>query len=123
VIADRYSYTAIARGTVRGLPRAYCEAACSFAARPDLVLHLRLPVAVTLDRRLRTGRTIAGYVSGSDFLTGGDERDRFLRYQTLLDESYSNQLPAAHQIDAMSTPDAVWHQVLAGLDDLRSGVH
>ncbi|MBN3554055.1 thymidylate kinase [Fictibacillus nanhaiensis] len=50
VIADRYVYTGIVRGLVRGLPRSFVEEAYRFAAKPDLTILLDLSAEESLKR-------------------------------------------------------------------------
>ena len=118
VLADRYVYTAIARGTVRGLECAYCKAVCQFAPRPDLVYHLYATETNTLVRRLVEGRTIDGYISGSDFLSGPTAADRFLKYQRVLQQSYTAQLASIGiPINGDCDQDTVWNEILVTLAD------
>jgi dTMP kinase len=120
VVADRYVSTAIARATVRGVDAGYCAAACAFAPEPDAVCYLRATPATTLARRLRTGRSIADYVSGSDYLTGGTVSGRFVRYQESLQRSYLRQLAGtAHVVDADGDEESTWHQLRPLVDELR----
>src|SRR5580765_8872637 len=44
VLANRYIYTAIARGIARGADRDWLRDLFGFAVQPDLVLYLQLPV-------------------------------------------------------------------------------
>jgi dTMP kinase len=99
VLADRYVQTGIVRAAVRGVPEAYCAAGYSFARPADLTLYFDCPPATTLRRRKQKGQSIAGYVSGEDFLTGHRSSDEaFVAYQQALDEHYHRLLPPASAI-------------------------
>lgn len=58
VLCDRYVYTALARGLVRGLPRSLLLELCALFVRPDLVLHVDTDIDVVTERfsRIRHGR-------------------------------------------------------------------
>src|SRR5438093_3681118 len=56
VLADRYIYTAIARGIARGAERDWLRELFSFAVEPDLVLYLQLTVSDLVPRVLAAGK-------------------------------------------------------------------
>ena len=59
VLVDRYIFTAIARDTARGVDRDWIYNLYSFAIKPDLAIHLRIPTDLSLERI----RSLAGDVS------------------------------------------------------------
>src|SRR2546430_11501829 len=71
VLADRYIYTAIARGIARGADRPWLHDLLSFAVEPDLVLYLQLPVEVLVPRVLAAGK-MNYWESGLDMNFGDD---------------------------------------------------
>lgn len=52
VLADRYVYTAYARGTARGNTMKFLKGLYDFALKPDMVLYFKLPVETAIDRVL-----------------------------------------------------------------------
>jgi dTMP kinase len=87
VLADRYVYTAIARGIVRGADRQWLEDLYGFAIVPDLVVYLRLGVEDLVPRVLRS-RKMNYWESGMDTSYGDDLYDSFIAYQGALIEQF-----------------------------------
>jgi dTMP kinase len=87
VLADRYIYTAIARGIVRGAEPDWLRDLYGFAVEPDLVLYLQLGVQELIPRVLATGR-INYWESGMDMNYGDDLYDSFVAYQGALIEQF-----------------------------------
>ena len=52
VLADRYTYTAFARDSARGVDRQWVRELYSFAVKPDLAVYFRVPIDVSTDRLL-----------------------------------------------------------------------
>jgi dTMP kinase len=87
VLADRYVYTAVARGIVRGADRQWLVDLYGFAIVPDLVVYLRIGVNDLVPRVLRT-RKMNYWESGMDMSYGDDLYDSFIAYQTALIEQF-----------------------------------
>lgn len=83
VLADRYIYTAIARGIVRGADPEWLRDLYGFAVVPDLVCYLQLSVKELIPRVLSTGK-INYWESGMDMNYGDDLYDSFVTYQGAL---------------------------------------
>jgi dTMP kinase len=83
VLADRYIYTAIARGIVRGADPQWLEDLYGFAVVPDLVCYLKLSVKELIPRVLETGK-MNYWESGMDTNFGDDMYDSFVAYQGAL---------------------------------------
>ena len=83
VLADRYIYTAIARGIVRGADSEWLRDLYGFAVVPDLVCYLQLGVKELIPRVLSTGK-INYWESGMDMNYGDDLYDSFVTYQGAL---------------------------------------
>lgn len=114
VVADRYIETGIARGVVRGLDPAWCRRSYEFAARPSATVLFDCPPEVTLDRRRATGRSMAGYVSGEDFLKAPASRDaKFVHYQTLLRCEYTQALTDAMVIDSTRSREDIHDDIVS----------
>jgi dTMP kinase len=80
VIADRWAYTAFARGMARGLDAAWLRGIYSFAPKPDLCFYLALPADVALARILKT-RALKHYEAGLDVTEVEDPDESFLEFQ------------------------------------------
>lgn len=87
VLADRYIYTAIARGRARGLDEAWLRNAFGFALAPDLVVYLKIDVTTLTRRALETGG-MDYWEAGMDINPGLDMYDSFRRYQSRLLKEY-----------------------------------
>jgi len=87
VVADRYVGTALARGAVRGVDRAWMQGIYAFAPEPDLTIQMRLGVDALLLRTL--DRTRLNYwESGMDQHMGEDIYDSFIEYQGRMISEY-----------------------------------
>lgn len=87
VLADRYVYTAIARGIVRGADEPWLHGLFGFAIVPDLVFYLRLGVQDLVPRVLESGK-MNYWESGMDMNYGDDLYDSFTAYQGALIEQF-----------------------------------
>lgn len=87
VLADRYVYTAIARGIARGADEPWLRDLFGFAAIPDLVFYLRLGVEDLVPRVLESGK-MNYWESGMDMNYGDDIYDSFVAYQGALIEQF-----------------------------------
>jgi dTMP kinase len=83
VLADRYIYTAIARGIARGADKAWLRDLYGFAVAPDLVFYLQLGVKELVPRVLAAGK-MNYWESGLDMNYGDDLYDSFCAYQSEL---------------------------------------
>ncbi len=82
VLTDRYIYSAIARGVVRGADPAWMRAIYGIALVPDAVFYLRIGSAEELvPRVLASGRGFDYWESGMDMNLGEDFYDSFVEYQ------------------------------------------
>lgn len=80
VLADRYVYTAIARGIARGADQQWLHDLFGFAVVPDLVFYLRLDVQDLVPRVIEAGK-MNYWESGMDMNYGDDIYDSFIAYQ------------------------------------------
>lgn len=106
VLADRYFYTALARGIVRGADPEWLKDMFGYAVVPDLVCYLKLSVKELIPRILATGK-MNYWESGMDMNYGDDLYDSFVAYQGALIEEF-DKLAAEHQfvtLDAREEPD------------------
>jgi dTMP kinase len=88
VLADRYIYTPIARGAVRGVDREWLAGVYGFALVPERVFFLRLEPDLLIQRTLRRGGELDYWESGRDIGLAPDLYGSFRRYQTLILEQF-----------------------------------
>jgi len=88
VLADRYIYTAIARGIARGADRDWLRDLYGFAIQPDLIFYLRLGVNDLVPRVLAAGK-MNYWEAGMDMNYGDDLYDSFVAYQSELIEQFN----------------------------------
>lgn len=84
VLADRYVYTTMARGAVRGLDRDWLAKLYGFALVPRRVFFLRLDPDDLIRRTLRRGGELDYWESGRDIGLAPDLYTSFRKYQTLI---------------------------------------
>ena len=88
VVCDRYAYTAFVRDAARGCDPAWVRTIYSFAPRPDRVFYFRVPVGLTLRRKLSSRLKINYYEAGLDLGLSDDLEDSYVRFQTRLKREY-----------------------------------
>jgi dTMP kinase len=87
VIADRYTYTAFARDTARGVDRRWVRDLYSFAVKPDLAVYFRVPIDVSVDRLLARRVKLKFYEAGLDMGWSANAVESFRIFQgKVLDE-------------------------------------
>ncbi len=89
VLADRYIYTAIARGIARGAERHWLNDLFGFAIQPDLTFYLKLAVKDLVPRVLAAGK-MNYWEAGMDMNYGDDLFDSFVAYQSELIEQFNS---------------------------------
>ncbi len=108
VLADRYVYTAICRGIVRGADKQWLRDLYGFAVVPDLVFYLKLGVHDLVPRVLQAGK-MNYWESGMDMNYGDDLYDSFMAYQSAITEQFD--LIAEEEgfitVDATASPNAI----------------
>lgn len=88
VLADRYIFTALARGALRGLDKDWLRGVYGFAIVPHLVFYLKVDVD-TLIRRVLESTGMDYWESGMDLKLGDDIYDSFRAYQNKLLREYT----------------------------------
>jgi dTMP kinase len=87
VLADRYSYTAFARDSARGVDRRWVRELYSFAVKPDLAVYFRVPIDVSVDRLLARRIKLKFYEAGLDMGWSSNATESFRLFQgKVLDE-------------------------------------
>jgi dTMP kinase len=112
VLADRYVYTAIARGIVRGAEKGWLHDLFGFAVVPDLVFYLKLGVHDLVPRVLQAQK-MNYWESGMDMNYGDDLYDSFMAYQSALIEQLDDMVEDEKfvTVDARSSPQAIQSQL------------
>src|SRR5262245_3232115 len=87
MLTDRYIYSLIARGIVRGADPEWIRDVYSFALKPDAVFHLRIDVPDLVPRAL-TGGGFDYWESGMDIPMGNDLYESFINYQGKMIEQF-----------------------------------
>jgi dTMP kinase len=88
VLSDRYVYTTMTRGAVRGLDHDWLARLYGFALVPERVFFLRLDPDELIRRTLRRGGELDYWESGRDAGLAPDLYTSFRKYQTLLLEEF-----------------------------------
>ena len=87
VLADRYTYTAFARDTARGVDRRWVRELYSFAVKPDLAVYFRVPIEVSVDRLMARRVKLKFYEAGLDMGWSAQPLESFRIFQgKVLDE-------------------------------------
>jgi dTMP kinase len=87
VLADRYTYTAFARDSARGVDRRWVRELYSFAVKPDLAVYFRVPIEVSVDRLLARRVKLKFYEAGLDMGWSSNAVESFRMFQgKVLDE-------------------------------------
>jgi dTMP kinase len=109
VLADRYIYTTMARGAVRGLDRDWQARLYGFALVPRRVFFLRLDPDELIRRTLRRGGELDYWESGRDIGLAADLYTSFRKYQTLILEEFDRmaELYGFTTIDASRSVEEV----------------
>jgi dTMP kinase len=117
VLADRYFYTAIARGIVRGADPEWLRDLYGFAVEPDLVCYLQLGVKELIPRVLQTGK-MNYWESGMDMNYGDDLYDSFVSYQGALIEQFDDMAVSYNNfvtLDAREEPKVTQQRLRAAV--------
>jgi dTMP kinase len=117
VLADRYFYTAIARGIVRGADPEWLRELYGFAVEPDLVCYLQLGVKELIPRVLATGK-MNYWESGMDMNYGDDLYDSFVSYQGALIEQFDDMARSYNNfvtLDAREEPKVTQQRLRAAV--------
>ena len=112
VLADRYIFTAIARGIARGADKQWLLDLFGFAVQPDLVCYLRIGVEDLVPRVLASGK-MNYWEAGMDMNYGDDLYDSFIAYQGELIQQF-NVMSEEHEfttLDARQEPKEIQRQL------------
>ena len=88
VLADRYTYTLMAREAVRGISRRWSHNLFSFAVVPDLVFYLDVEPEELVHRVFQKNAYLDYYESGADMGLADDMFESFLKYQRMIAKEF-----------------------------------
>jgi len=91
VLADRYVFTLIARGVVRGINRDYLSGLYAMALRPHLTFWLNVRPETAFGREFRKAQAISYWEAGRDMSLSHDLYWSFIRYQTMIKREFEAQ--------------------------------
>jgi len=88
VICDRYVFTAFVRDAARGCDPAWVRNMYSFAPTPDKTFYFRVPVSISLQRKIASRQKISYYEAGMDLGLSQDLIESYERFQSRLKREY-----------------------------------
>ena len=92
VICDRYAFTAFVRDAARGCDPEWVRTMYSFAPTPDKTFYFRVPVDVSLKRKLASRQKISYYEAGMDQGLSADLTQSYERFQGRLKREYERSV-------------------------------
>lgn len=115
VLADRYTYTLMARAIVRGASREWAQRLYSFAVEPDITVFLDARADILLHRAIAKYGSLDYWESGMDLSLARDRFESFFQYQGLLRREFEwmTETYGFHRVDANRTPAQVHRDVKA----------
>jgi dTMP kinase len=120
VVCDRYAHTAFVRDAARGCDPAWVRTIYSFAPRPDRAFYFRVPVSVTLRRKLASRLKINYYEAGMDMGLSDDVEESYERFQGRLKREY-DRIAESDQftiVDSTRSVEAIQQDLRANLGPL-----
>ena len=88
VLADRYVFTLIARGVVRGINRDYLGGLYAMALRPHQTFWLNVRPETAFGREFKKAQAISYWEAGRDMSLSHDLYWSFIRYQTMIKREF-----------------------------------
>jgi dTMP kinase len=88
VLADRFIFTLIARGVVRGINRDYLGGLYAMALRPHLTFWLNVRPETAFAREFKKAQAISYWEAGRDMSLSHDLYWSFIRYQTMIKREF-----------------------------------
>jgi dTMP kinase len=88
VLADRFIFTLIARGVVRGINRDYMSGVYAMALRPHLTFWLNVRPETAFGREFKKAQAISYWEAGRDMSLSHDLYWSFIRYQTMIKREF-----------------------------------
>jgi len=119
VLTDRYTYSLMARATVRGADPQWIRRVYEFALKPDVVIYLRATVDDLVTRVVQTNG-FNYWESGMDLRLGEDMYDSFVAYQTRVMAQFDSMAEeyGFHSIDSSGSVQTVSGEIMAVLEPM-----
>src|ERR1700746_627153 len=113
VLADRFIFTLIARGVVRGINRDYISGLYAMAPRPHLTFWLNVRPETAFAREFKKATAIRYWEAGGDMSLSHDLYWSFVRYQTMIKRELENMAKrnAFIELDGEASVSAVNKQL------------
>ena len=113
VVADRYTFTAFARDTARGVHPQWVREVYSFALRPAVTFYFKVPIQVSLNRLLNARKKIKYYEAGMDVGLASNVEESFRLFQSRVLDEYDRMSAEFdfHVIDGTLPIDVQQRQV------------
>jgi len=123
VVCDRYSYTAFVRDAARGCDPEWVRMIYSFAPTPDVAFYFKVPVRVTLGRKLASRMKINYYEAGMDLGLSDDVNDSYERFQGRLKKEYDRISVADRMtvIDSSRSVERIQAELRAAVQPILAG--
>jgi dTMP kinase len=123
VVCDRYSYTAFVRDSARGCDPAWVRTIYSFAPPPDIAFYFRVPVKVTLQRKIASRLKINYYEAGMDLGLSEDLHESYERFQGHLKEEYERiaRTDRMTVVDSTRPVEAIQRELRAAVQPILQG--
>lgn len=90
VLADRFIFTLIARGVVRGINRDYLAGLYAMAVRPHLTFWLNVRPETAFAREFKKAQAISYWEAGRDMSLSHDLYWSFIRYQNMIRKEFES---------------------------------
>ena len=123
VLADRYTYTLMARAVVRGASREWAAKLYGFALVPDITIYLDARPDILLHRAISKYGSLDYWESGMDLCLSRDRFESFFAYQKLLREEFEWLANAFgfKRVDANQPPNLVHRDIKRFVAPLYGG--
>ena len=124
VLTDRYVYSLMARGLVRGADHDWIRQVYEFALKPDVTIYLRLRIEDLITRVIQT-TGFNYWEAGMDLHLGDDMYESFVEYQTRMLREF-DQMAGLYKfqvIDAAPSIEEVFEQVKKKVEPLLKLPH
>jgi dTMP kinase len=102
VLADRFIFTLIARGVVRGINRDYISGLYAMALRPHLTFWLNVRPETAFAREFKKAQAISYWEAGRDMSLSHDLYWSFIRYQTMIKRDNFIELDGEASVSAVN---------------------
>ncbi len=123
VIADRYIYTLMARDLVRGVDETWLRNLYGIALAPDAVFYLEVSPEQLVQRVFAKNQSLDYWESGMDLGLSRDMFDSFLRYQSLMLETF-RRLQRSYGfaiVNGEGSPDDINAELQRRIEDVLRG--